>query len=141
MSAQLQQVEHLHWQHRVQPGAVAAWGEIVTGIADIEQSIQIICLTPKLSVPTEPDKFCDALNYIDRPAPVAIPRITREIFDALVQHEPRIVVDRVEVEAIGFEHFLVPVFWRPREDVLGEIRRTNIILNRDIAEAQGAPLQ
>lgn len=141
MSAQLQQVDHLHWQHKVQPGALAAWGEVVTGIADLEQSIQTICITPKLSVPTEPNKFCDALNFIDRPAPVAIPMITREIFDALVHHEPRIVVDRVEVEALAFEHFTVPVFWRPREDVLGEIRRTDVILNRDIAEAQGAILQ
>ena len=134
------QTPHLHWQHRVKPGADAAWGEIVTGIEDIEQSIQIIVLTPRLSVPTEPDKFCDALNYIDRPAPVAIPIITREIFDALTVHEPRIIVDRVEVTAVAFEHFAVPVFWHPREDVLSDIRRTVVTLNREIAIQQGANL-
>jgi phage baseplate assembly protein W len=141
MSPAITQINHLHWQHRVLAGTVGAWGEIVTGIDDLEQAIEIICLTPKLSVPTEPDKFCDALNYIDRPAPVAIPNITREIFDALRKHEPRIVVDRVEVEAVSFEHFKVPVFWRPREDVLGEIRQSNVILDRDTAIAQGATLQ
>ena len=84
-------------------------------------------------MPTEPDKFCDAMNYIDRPAPVAIPIITREIWDALATHEPRIVVDRVEVKAVAFEHFSVPVFWRPREDVLGDIRRTIVTLAQEEA--------
>lgn len=128
-------INYLHWQHRVQPGPVGAWDEIVTGLADIEQAIRIITLTPRGSVPTAPNKFCDALNYIDRPAPVAIPMITREIWDALAEHEPRIIVERVEVTEISFEHFSVPVFWRPREDVLAEIRRTEIIL---AGAAQGA---
>lgn len=126
------QTDHLHWQHKIQLGPVAAWGEIVTGIEDIEQCIQIICLTPKFSVPTEPDKFCDALLYIDRPAPVAIPIITQKTWDALTIHEPRIVVERVEVTELSFEHFSMPIFWRPREDVLGDIRRTEVFLSREV---------
>ena len=126
------QTDQLHWQHKIQLGPVASWGEIVTGIEDIEQCMQVICLTPKLSVPTEPDKFCDALLYIDRPAPVAIPIITREIWDSLAEWEPRIVVERVEVQEKSFEHFAVPIFWRPREDVLSDIRRTEIFLSREV---------
>ncbi|EFO32510.1 baseplate [Roseibium sp. TrichSKD4] len=120
--------DHLHWQHRVFPGPKADWGAAVVGIADLEQSMRIICLTPKLSVPTEPEKFCNALDYIDRPPAIAIPRISQEIWDALAKWEPRIVVERVEVEAVGFHHFRTPVFWRPREDVIGELLQTDIEL-------------
>lgn len=120
--------DHLHWQHHVHPGPVADWGGTVVGIRDPEQSIDIICLTPKLSVPTEPEKFCDALSYIDRPPAIAIPGITREIWDALTRWEPRIIVDRVEVEQLAFHHFKVPVFWRPREDVVSDLLRRDIIL-------------
>jgi phage baseplate assembly protein W len=120
--------QNLHWQLRVSPGPVAAWGEAVTGIEDLEQTMRIICLTPKLSVPTEPEKFCDALNYIDRPPAIAIPGISREIWDSLTRWEPRITVERVEVQAVAFHHFKAPVFWRPTEDVLSEIRRTDIDL-------------
>lgn len=118
----------LHWQHRVQPGPAGAWGTVVTGIDDLEQAIRIIALTPRLSVPTEPDKFCDALAFIDRPPAIAIPRIAQEIFDSLTRWEPRLKVERVEVEALAFHHFKVPVFWRPREDVLADLRRTDVIL-------------
>lgn len=120
--------DHLHWQHRVSPGPKADWGAAVRGIADLEQSIRIICLTPKLSVPTEPEKFCNAFDYIDRPPAIAIPRISQEIWDALAKWEPRIVVERVEVEAVAFHHFRAPVFWRPREDVIGELLQTDVEL-------------
>lgn len=77
--------QNLHWQLRVSPGPIAAWGEAVTGIEDLEQAIRIICLTPKLSVPTEPEKFCDALEFIDRPPAIAIPRISQAIWDGLTR--------------------------------------------------------
>ena len=122
------QIPFLHWQHRVVPGADAAWGEIVSGYDDIDQAIRIIVLTPKGTVPTEPEKFCDALSYIDRPPAIAIPGITREVWDALTRWEPRIVVDRVTVTAVAFHHFRVPIFWRAREDVAAEIRLTEVDL-------------
>ncbi|MBO9421697.1 baseplate [Labrenzia sp. R4_2] len=120
--------QNLHWQLRVSPGPVAAWDEAVTGIEDLEQAIRIICLTPKLSVPTEPEKFCDALEFIDRPPAIAIPRISQEIWDGLTRWEPRIAVEKVEVDPVAFHHFKVPIFWRPREDVLSDIRRTVVEL-------------
>lgn len=138
-----------HWSHRVQPGTRldaienpdGYWGSIVTGLDDLDQVIRTIVLTPRGSVPIAPDKFCDALNAIDRPPDVAIPIIAREIYDALDEHAPRIVVERVEVEEVAWHHFRVPIFWRPRADVLADIRRTVVDLSsRGVPDPIGAGL-
>ncbi len=126
------QTPHLHWQLRVRPGAVPPWGEIAAGLDDLEQSIRTIILTPPGSVPLEPEKFCAALDYIDRPPAVAIPAITREIFDALTRFEPRIeLAEPVQVEMLAFNHFRAVITWRPRADVLADIIRTEVILSRE----------
>ena len=123
------QVDHLHWQHKISRGKEpAAWDEIVVGLADIEQALHIIVLTPKRSVPTEPEKFCDALDYIDRPPAIAVPNITREIWDALAAWEPRITIKEVQVVQVAFEHFRALISWQPVEAVLDEIQQTSIEL-------------
>jgi len=120
---------HLHWQLRVRPGAAAPWSEIAAGLDDLEQSIRTIVLTPPGSVPLEPEKFCAALDYIDRPPAVAIPMISREIFDALVKWEPRIeLAEPVRVEMLAPHHFRAVIAWRPRADVLADIIRTEVEL-------------
>ena len=123
---------HLHWQLRVRPGAAAPWGGIAAGLDDLEQSIRTIILTPPGSVPLEPEKFCAALDYIDRPPAVAIPMISREIFDALSRFEPRIeLAGPVEVNMLAPHHFRAAISWRPRADVLADIVRTEITLAAD----------
>jgi len=124
-------VQHLHWQHKISRGTRnAAWDQIVVGLEDIEQAIHIIVLTPKRSVPTEPDKFCDALDYLDRPPAVAIPNITREIWDALAKWEPRILIKGVQVVQVAFEHFQALISWHPVESVVDEILQTSIEIRR-----------
>ena len=120
---------HLHWQLRVRPGAEAPWGEIAAGLDDLEQSIRTIVLTPPGSVPLEPEKFCAALDYIDRPPAVAIPMISRAIFDALSRFELRIeLAEPVQVEMLAPHYFRAVIAWRPRADVLADIIRTEIEL-------------
>ena len=122
-------VNLLHWQHRVVPGVNnAAFGEIAAGYDDLAQDVRTIILTRKGSVPLEPDKFCGALDYVDYPLPVAVPRMTRECWDALEHYAPRIIVEKVTVEYVAFHHFRVPVFWRAREDVTEEVRQTTVEL-------------
>jgi len=99
-------------------------GHVVEKIADLELGIQNIILTPKGSVPLNPEKGCDLYPYIDRVPAEGIPNMTREIFDALRIWCTRIIVDRVEVEQIAFHHFKFPVFWRPIESVNDELIRT-----------------
>lgn len=121
-------VSHHHWQQKIAHGKPAAWHEIAIGHDDLAQCIAIIVLTPRLSVPTEPEKFCNALDYIDRPPAIAIPNITREIWDALSRFEPRIILHEVRVEPVAFEHFKAFIEWRPREDVAEDIRQTVVDL-------------
>lgn len=105
-------------------------GEIVAGLDDVDQAISNLLLTPKRSVPTNPEKGCDLQPYIDRHEAEAIPNITREIWDALALWEPRVIVDRVEVFQKAFAHFVARVFWRPVQSVLDdEIRITEVSIS------------
>ncbi len=101
-------------------------GAIVFAIEDLNQSISNIVLTPKGSVPTEPEKGCDLLGAIDRHPNIGIPHLTREIWDALTIWEPRIVVQKITVAMVQFSHFTTQVFWRPIESVIDDIRVTEV---------------
>ncbi len=124
-------IPYLHWQPRLGRNVVApatVLGEIVNGLDDVEQSINTIVLTEKGSVPTAPEKCTRLAPYIDRRPDVAIPNITREIFDAIRAWEPRIVVEEVKVSTEDFDHWRFPVFWRLRADVTREVRQTIVLL-------------
>lgn len=125
-------IPYLHWQIRLGRRA-PVFGEIVHGIADIEQSILTIVTTEKGSVPTQPEKCVGLKQYLDRRPAWAIPYITQELFDAIRLWEPRIVVEGVQVTAEDYEHWRLPVFWYPRGDVARDIRRSVIQYPRDDA--------
>ncbi|QLP96147.1 MAG: phage baseplate protein [Rhodoblastus sp.] len=127
-------IGYLHWQPRLgrgAPAALAPLGEVVVGLDDVEQSILTVVLTEKGSVPGQPEKCCRLAPYIDRRPAIAIPNISREIFDAIAIWEPRVVVDRVAITREDFAHWSFPVFWRLRSDVAREIRRTIIRLPKE----------
>ena len=110
------------------------WGEIVTAVADLDQSIANLILTPKASVPTNPEKGVDYDRVIDKHAELGIPLLTQDIWDQLTIWEPRIVVQDVKVEMSDFSHFSVQIFWRPIESVLDDLLVTEVnfsVGNRD----------
>lgn len=72
-------------------------GEIVTGVADINQCIYVIVTTPQGSDPHRPLFGSKLYLYIDYPIDSARPHIVREVVDALTRWEPRIRVLRVTV--------------------------------------------
>jgi len=124
-------IPHAHWQPRIvrEPaGEVDGLGEIVNGLGDLEQAISTIVLTEKGSVPLQPEKCCRLMPYIDRRPDYAIPYITREIFDAIRIWEPRVVVERVAITRVDFDHWRFPVFWRAAADVARTIRQTVVVL-------------
>lgn len=102
------------------------FGRIVTAIDDLDQAIANLVLTPKGSVPTEPEKGVDWPGVVDRHPDIGIPMLTREIWDALAIWEPRVVVQKVEVAQAAFSHFVTRVFWRPIESVLDDLRVTEV---------------
>lgn len=128
-------ITHRHWSLKVgrsdpETGiARDSYGEIVTAVDDLSQSITNIVLTPKGSVPTEPEKGCDILGAIDRHPDIGIPYLTREIWDAISIWEKRVIVERVAVAMIAFAHFRTQVFWRPVQSVLDDIIMTEIVYN------------
>jgi phage baseplate assembly protein W len=131
-------ISYVHWQMRLRRGRACPWGEIVHGLDDVEQAIGTIVLTEKGSVPGQPEKCCRLAPYIDRRSDVAIPNISREIFDALSIWEPRIVVERVSISREDFAHWRFPVFWRLRDDVARELRRTVVALPQERLPASPA---
>lgn len=125
-------IRHRHWSAKVSrrdPGTGEApdtYGQIVTAVDDLDQAIVNLVLTPKGSVPTEPEKGVDWPGVIDRHPDVGIPMLTREIWDQLAIWEPRIVTDKVEVVQTAFAHFVTRVFWRPTASVLDDLRITEV---------------
>ncbi|QGA56482.1 GPW/gp25 family protein [Brucella sp. 2280] len=128
-------IRHRHWSlkvSRIDPEtgiAADTYGAIVTAIDDLNQSIANIIMTPKRSVPTEPEKGCDVEGAIDKHPDIGIPLLTREIWDALTIWEPRIVVEKVEVVLAQFSHFRTRVFWRPVESVIADQYMTEVQYN------------
>lgn len=130
-----QNIPFSHWSikvGRVDPKTGSAseyFGEFVTALNDIHQSITSLVLTPIRSVPIEPEKGCDYFPYIDKHTSIAIPNITRAVWDALTMWEPRIVVQNVEVVQTERAHFAVKILWRPTQSVLDELLVTEVSLN------------
>ncbi|WP_299924191.1 GPW/gp25 family protein [uncultured Pelagimonas sp.] len=132
-----------HWSLKVgradrQTGLVGDFfGEIVSAVDDLDQSVSNLILTPLGSVPTEPEKGCDLLPYLDKPPDIAIPNIGRAIWDALTIWEPRIVLQDVKVFEVGFGHLAAEIYWRPSESILDDLRVTSLPLelasNRRVA--------
>jgi uncharacterized protein len=125
-------ITHRHWSMQVgradpQTGLAAdSYGAVVLAVADLSQSITNIVLTPKGSVPTEPEKGCDILGAIDKVPAIGIPWLTREIWDAVTIWEPRVEVTKVEVLTLAFSHFQTRVFWRPAQSVIDDLFVTEV---------------
>lgn len=113
-------------------------GEIVVAVEDLHQSITTLILTPLGSVPTEPQKGCDLEPYIDRPTDIAIPNISRAIWDALTIWEPRVSVQAVLVKEIAFAHLSAEIHWRPQGSVLEDLITTVPLRGPSTADRQVA---
>ncbi len=65
-------------------------GQVVQGVADVDQCIAIILTTPKGSDPLRPTFGADIWSFIDYPIDEALPAIVREITAAITAWEPRV---------------------------------------------------
>ncbi|HEY6417581.1 MAG TPA: GPW/gp25 family protein [Candidatus Binataceae bacterium] len=71
---------------------LGAIGQVVQGIADVDQCIVIILTTPLGSDPLRPTFGSDIWRYIDFPINIARPSIVRELTSAITTWEPRVTV-------------------------------------------------
>jgi Bacteriophage baseplate protein W len=97
---------------------LGAIGDVVEGVADVDQCIAIILTTPKGSDPLRPTFGADIWRYIDFPIDIARPAIVRELVDALTLWEPRITMVDVQVAPLldaaaqAGAHLEVTVTWQ-----------------------------
>ena len=79
-----------------QPGEPGSGiGNVVQGIADVNQCIQIILTTPKGSDPLRPTFGADLWKFLDAPINAAISAIVTEVTTAITQWEPRVKLTSV----------------------------------------------
>jgi len=114
-------IRSLHWQP-----ALGRDGEVVEGVADVDQAIRIIVTTRKGQVPHRPEFGCDCMELVDRPVNEVRPRLVRDVRDAIERWERRAKVERVAVTPFnaGVE---VSIHWRLAEGI-GELQTTRIQL-------------
>src|ERR1700741_1059822 len=105
-SATLDDITSASWslaldQSMPQAGYGAGVGNVVQGIAGINQSIGLSLTTPKASAPFRPTFATDIWQFIDMPVDLARPQLVREIVESLTRWEPRIKVLQVLVDLVG----------------------------------------
>ncbi|KIC38165.1 hypothetical protein RA27_20600 [Ruegeria sp. ANG-R] len=117
-------ITNVHWQSkRTAEGPV--WGEIAPDLEDLAQEIRHCILTPKGSVPLNPEKGCDLEQYRDRPMNVRSLFVVAEVREALRLWVPRVLVHELNY-ANTFETISLTVTWSPIEAVLDDFQTTEV---------------
>lgn len=96
-------------------------GQVVQGIADVNQCIGIILSTPKGSDPFRPTFACDLWRLIDTPINVARPHLVREIVESITKWEPRVRVLSVVVNLVSGQvaQLTIMITWQLKIDIAG----------------------
>ncbi len=118
-------IPFVHWQMKRSPDGEAVLGEISAELDDLEQAIRQCILTPKRSVPLNPEKGCNLDQYRDRPLNVRHLFVAAEVREALKRDVPRVVVREVGVSA-EFSSVTIRVAWAPTEMVMEEFITTEV---------------
>ena len=72
----------------------------VEGIEELNQCLRILLLTPKRSLPNDPEFGTEISNYLLEPIKNK-PLIVAEVFEAIAKYEPRAKVISVDVSESG----------------------------------------
>jgi uncharacterized protein len=96
-------------------------GNVMQGIADINQCIGIILSTPRGSDPLRPTFACDLWQLLDAPITYARPALVREVVEAITHWEPRVRVLSVLANLMpgAFGNLSITITWRLKVDVTG----------------------
>ncbi len=101
---------------------LGAIGEVVQGIADVDQCIAIILTTPKGSDVLRPTFGADLWSFIDNPITTAVPAIVSEVSAAIATWEPRVKLVSVSAAPVidsstqSGAHLDVTVTWQLQLD-------------------------
>ncbi|HTT75607.1 MAG TPA: GPW/gp25 family protein [Candidatus Binataceae bacterium] len=99
-----------------QPGS--GIGNVVQGLADVNQCVGIILSTPKGSDPLRPTFAADLWQFIDYPMDSLLAAVVREVTQALTLWEPRITLVSITAQPVidntvqSGAHLDVSVTWK-----------------------------
>jgi phage baseplate assembly protein W len=95
---------------------LGSYGEVVTGLKDIEQCLRIIWSTPVGSVPMRRDFGSTIHRWLDKPFDVAQANVPLAILEA-ARWEPRAIIRSVKVQPANVLHgMVVLVEWAVSEN-------------------------
>ena len=106
-----------------QPGS--GIGNVVQGVADVDQCVGIILTTPKGSDPLRPTFAADLWQFIDSPMNSVLSAVVREVTQALTLWEPRITIVSITVQPVTDDltqsgaHLNVAVTWKLKLTLTG----------------------
>lgn len=86
-------------------------GEIVQGIADINQCLKIILFTRKGEDPLRPEFGCGIFDYIDQPIN-KLPIMKKSIIDAVKLWEPRVELTKITPKINADNSVTFSIFWK-----------------------------
>lgn len=118
-------IPYAHWQMKRDHDGRALWGEISAELEDLDQEIRQIILTPKGSVPGEPEKGCNLDQFRDRPMNIRSLLVVEEIRSALERWAPRVKVKDIQATATATQ-ISISVTWRPTSATQSEFYVTEI---------------
>jgi uncharacterized protein len=93
-------------------------GNVVQGLADVNQCVGIILTTPKGSDPLRPTFAVDLWQFIDYPINSLLAAVVREVTEALTLWEPRITLVAITAQPVidntlqSGAHLNVSVTWQ-----------------------------
>lgn len=119
-------IPYVHWQMRRDPDGKAVLGAISAELDDLSQEIRQCVLTPKRSVPLNPEKGCDLDQFRDRPMNIRHMFVGAEVREAVARDVPRVEVHGVSVAPTSPSQVSISLSWAPREAVLSEFIVTEI---------------
>lgn len=121
-NARIADLQTVNWQMKV-----GQLGAVVEDLADVEQSIQLILMTPRGSAPLRPEFGSDVYLSIDAPPTVAGPAMVAAAHEAVKAWEPRAAIERVvpHFRENGIE---LEVQWRPAGDLAATLQNTRVRL-------------
>jgi hypothetical protein len=99
-----------------QPGS--GIGNVVQGLADVNQCVGIILTTPQGSDPLRPTFAADLWQFIDYPINSVLPSVVQEVTRALTLWEPRITIVSITARPVidntaqSGAHLDIAVTWK-----------------------------
>jgi phage baseplate assembly protein W len=104
-------------------------GNVVQGIADINQCLIIIITTPLGSDPLRPTFGCDLLSWIDKPITLATPGLVAAIVAAITQWEPRVqLISVVITPGAQLGQLIITITWQVAVSALAGLGRQQLVL-------------